>query len=569
MRPKQPGLAATDVDIALSQLHVAGAQTLYFPTFEYETSLESFLDKVVVPCLAIDRNHIAGELFRLFAAHEFDWVRGKWDRDYTAGPVVSSWYLYENRGFIADERVTMLSGQASNSVKRRSLHGQWSSRMAFVLAVTGSAVGLGNIWKFPYVAGQNGGGAFVLVYLACVAIIGMPVMMSEILLGRRGRRNPVATMALLGDEEGKSRNWQWVGGMGIVAGILILSYYSVIGGWTLSYVFKSGMGAFAGASPAEVTAIRDSFTGNWAVLGSFHTLFMGLTIYVVARGVERGLEQAVRFMVPALLLLMLALLGYSINSGYFDEGLAFMFTPDFSKLTWDSVLAAMGQAFFTLSIGMGAVMAYGAYLPEETSITGSSAAVAIADTTIAILAGLVIFPLVFANGLDPADGPGLVFITLPLAFGQMSGGVFFSTIFFILLSFAAWTSSISLMEPAVAWLVEKHRRTRAQAAVMIGLLIWAIGVGTVLSFNVLSEFKFLKGTIFDNLDHLTINIMLPLGGVLITVFAGWVLCRNSTADELGGSGTIYKLWRVLARYVAPIGILFIFLKAVGLLPEFS
>ncbi|MDH3431267.1 MAG: sodium-dependent transporter [Gammaproteobacteria bacterium] len=463
----------------------------------------------------------------------------------------------------------MLSNKAAGPAKRTSLHGHWSSRMAFILAVTGSAVGLGNIWKFPYVAGQNGGGAFVLVYLACVAIIGMPVMMSEILLGRRGRRNPVATMALLGEEEGKSRNWQWVGGMGVLAGILILSYYSVIGGWTLAYVFKSGMGEFFGADATRVTTIRDGFIGSWALLGSFHTVFMGLTVYVVARGVERGLEQAVRFMVPALLLLMLALLGYSINSGHFGAGLEFMFSPDFSKLTWDSVLAAMGQAFFTLSIGMGAVMAYGAYLPEETSITGSATAVAIADTTIAILAGLVIFPLVFANGLDPADGPGLVFVTLPLAFGQMPGGVFFSTLFFILLSFAAWTSAISLMEPAVAWLVEHRNRTRAQAAVIMGLLIWTMGVGTVLSFNVLSEFKFLKGTIFDNLDHLTINIMLPLGGVLITVFAGWVLCRNSTADELGGAGTIYKLWRVLARYVAPIGILFVFLKAVGLLPDLA
>jgi len=463
----------------------------------------------------------------------------------------------------------MLSKQAVDPAKRRSLHGHWSSRMAFILAVTGSAVGLGNIWKFPYVAGQNGGGAFVLVYLACVLIIGMPVMISEILIGRRGRRNPVATMALLGAEEGKSRHWQWVGGMGVLAGILILSFYSVIGGWTLAYVFKSGMGIFTGADAAAVTAVRDNFIGSWKVLGSFHTLFMGLTIYVVARGVERGLEQAVRFMVPALLVLLVVLLGYSISSGHFGDGLAFMFTPDFSKLTWDSVLAAMGQAFFTLSIGMGAVMAYGAYLPEETSILGSTAAVAIADTSIAILAGLVIFPLVFANGLDPADGPGLVFVTLPLAFGQMPGGVIFSTIFFVLLSFAAWTSAISLMEPAVAWLIEHHNRTRAQAAVMIGLLIWAVGVGTVLSFNALSEFKFLRGTIFDNLDHLTINIMLPLGGVLITFFAGWVMCRNSTADELGSAGALYKFWRFLARFVAPIGILFVFLKAVGLLPDLS
>jgi NSS family neurotransmitter:Na+ symporter len=296
---------------------------------------------------------------------------------------------------------------------------------------------------------------------------------------------------------------------------------------------------------------------------------MGLTIFVVARGVERGLEQAVRFMVPALLLLMVVLLGYSIASGHFAEGVAFLFKPDWSKLTWDTVLTAMGQAFFTLSIGMGAVMAYGAYLPEETSIPGSATAVAISDTSIALLAGLVIFPLVFANGMDPADGPGLVFVTLPLAFGQMPGGVFFATLFFVLLTFAAWTSAISLMEPAVAWIVERFNKTRAQAAVAIGLLIWSVGFGTVLSFNVLADFTFWRGTIFDNLDHLTLNIMLPLGGLLIVVFAGWVMCRNSTADELGGSGAVYKLWRFLTRIVAPIGILFVFLKAVGLLPEFS
>jgi NSS family neurotransmitter:Na+ symporter len=246
-----------------------------------------------------------------------------------------------------------------------------------------------------------------------------------------------------------------------------------------------------------------------------------------------------------------------------------MFTPDFDKLTWDSVLAAMGQAFFTLSIGMGAIMAYGAYLPQETSITGASAAVVTADTLIAMLAGLVIFPLVFANGLDPAAGPGLVFETLPLAFGQMTGGVFFATLFFVLLSFAAWTSAIGLIEPAVAWMVERFGRTRAQAAVFVGVLIWAIGLGSVLSFNVLSDVTFYRGTIYNNVDYVTSNIMLPLGGVFIAVFAGWVMCRNSTAEELGGAGVLYKLWRMLARYVAPLAILFVFLKAVGLLPDLS
>ncbi len=455
----------------------------------------------------------------------------------------------------------MLSNQAGDG-KRSSLHGHWSSRMAFVLAVTGSAVGLGNIWKFPYIAGQNGGGAFVLVYLLCVIAIGMPVMMSEILIGRRGRRNPVATMTLLGKEEGSSPKWGWVGGMGVVAGILILSYYSVIAGWTLAYVVKSATGVFAGADAAAVGAQFGAFVGDWRLIGLCHTIFMALTIFVVARGVERGLEQAVRFMVPALLVLMLVLLGYSINSGYFGQGVAFMFTPDFEKLTWGSVLAALGQAFFTLSIGMGAVMAYGAYLPEETSITGASAAVVTADTGIAILAGLAIFPLVFANGLTPADGPGLVFNTLPLAFGQMSGGVFFSTIFFVLLAFAAWTSAIGLMEPAVAWIVERFNKTRAQASVFVGLLIWILGFGSVLSFNVLSDVTFLAGTIFDNVDYLTSNVMLPLGGLLITVFAGWVMCRNSTSDELGSSGSIFKAWRVLARFIAPIGILFVLANAV-------
>lgn len=463
----------------------------------------------------------------------------------------------------------MLKEEAAGKAPRTSLHGHWSSRMAFILAVTGSAVGLGNIWKFPYLAGVNGGGAFVLVYLLCVVGIGMPVMMSEILIGRRGRRNPVATMGLLGEEEGSSRHWRLVGGMGVLAGILILSYYSVIAGWTLAYTWKSAAGTFSGATAELVSATFGGFTENWVSVGISHTLFMAITVFVVARGVERGLEQAVRIMVPALLVLMFVLLGYSINSGHFGTGVAFLFTPDFDALTWDSVLVAMGQAFFTLSIGMGAVMAYGAYLPSETSITGTSAAVVTADTGIALLAGLVIFPLVFANGLNPGEGPGLVFFTLPMAFGQMTGGVFFGTIFFVLLVFAAWTSAIGLMEPAVAWLVETFHRTRAQAAIMVGGLIWVLGFGTVLSFGVLANFKFYKGTIFDNIDHLTSNIMLPLGGVFIAVFAAWLMCRNSTAEELHGAGAMYKVWRFTARFVAPVAILFVFLKAIGVLPDLS
>jgi NSS family neurotransmitter:Na+ symporter len=459
----------------------------------------------------------------------------------------------------------MIGEDAAVKAPRISLHGHWSSRMAFILAVTGSAVGLGNIWKFPYIAGQNGGGAFVLVYLFCVFAIGMPVMMSEILIGRRGRRNPVATMALLGEEEGHSRQWRWLGVMGVLAGILILSYYSVIAGWTLAYVQKSVTGVFVGATATEITRVFDQFTGNWVSVAIAHTVFMAITTLVVARGVERGLEQAVKFMVPALLLLMLALLGYSITSGSFSQGVDFMFRPNFAALTWQGVLAAMGQAFFTLSIGMGAIMAFGAYLPKETSITTASTAVVLADTGIAILAGLVIFPLVFANNLDPGDGPGLVFVTLPLAFGQMGGGVFFATLFFILLAFAAWTSALGLMEPAVAWLVERRNKARVSAAILVGGLIWLLGFATVLSFNELADVTFFRGTAYQNIDYLTSNVMLPLGGLMITVFAAWIMCANSTSEELGGAGTAYRLWRFLARYVAPLSIIVILLQAVGIL----
>jgi len=433
------------------------------------------------------------------------------------------------------------------------------------MAVTGSAVGIGNIWKFPYMAGANGGGAFVLVYLLCVFLIGLPVMMSEILIGRRGRRNPVATMALLGEEEGSTRQWRWVGALGVVAGIFILSYYSVVAGWTMAYALKSVGGEFVGVTTDRIGGIFDAFVGNWVAVATAHTLFMALTTGVIARGVERGLEQAVRFMVPALLALMLILLLYSATAGSFVEAADFLFEPDFAALGWGGVLAALGQAFFSLSIGMGAVMAYGAYLPEETSIPGAAGTVVVADSAIAILAGLIIFPIVFANGLDPAEGPGLVFNTLPVAFGEMPFGVFIGTLFFVLLVFAAWTSALGLMEPAVAWLIENYYHTRTQAAVIVGLTIWAIGFGTVLSFNELAGFQFFRGTIYDNIDYITSNIMLPLGGVFITVFAAWIMCRNSSAEELGGAGTLYRLWRLLARYIAPVAILFVFLQAVGIL----
>ena len=458
------------------------------------------------------------------------------------------------------------------TAKRQSVHGQWSSRWAFILAATGSAVGLGNIWKFPYIAGENGGGAFVLIYLVCICLIGVPIMMAEIMLGRRGRQNPVMTMETLAKEEGVSTHWKLLGLMGVLAGFFILSYYSVIAGWALSYIFTSASGTFVGSSAETVGNIFGGLVSSpWKLL-IWHTLFMVITMLVVARGVRSGLEKAVMWLMPGMFIILILLVGYAIAKGNFAEGFAFLFSPDFSKLEWGTVLTAMGHAFFTLSLGMGAIMIYGSYLPENVSIAKTGFMVAMADTLVALLAGLAIFPIVFANGLDTDSGPGLVFQTLPIAFGQMPGGVFFGTLFFVMLVFAAWSSSISLIEPAVTWLVEKKKMTRGKACVISGIVTWLLGIVTVMSFNKWAfEFTFAgqKKTegLFDMLDILTANIMLPLGGLLIAIFAGWQMAKTSTTDELAmnAADVSYKLWRFLVRYVTPVAVIIIMLKALGLL----
>ncbi len=450
-------------------------------------------------------------------------------------------------------------------VKRTSLHGFWSSRLAFVLAVSGSAVGLGNIWRFPFMVGENGGGAFVLFYILCVFAIGLPIMISEVMVGRRGRRNPIATMRIVGEEEGSHAAWSLVGVMGIIAGFLILSFYSVIGAWTIAYLGHSLAGHFSHLPKEEIHGLFEALQANPLKVVVLHTIFMTLTVIIVGRGVERGLEKLVRFLMPALAFLLGMLLVYSIIAADFARSVEFLFRADFDALTPAGMLMALGQAFFTLSIGMGAIMAYGAYLPEGTSISRTSFAVVVVDTMIALVSGLVIFSIVFAYGLDPAQGPGLVFETLPLAFGIMPWGWLLGPLFFLLLLFAAWTSAIGLLEPAVAWSVESHGRSRRSVAIVIGVLIWALGLLTVFSFNLLADVRIFGGTLFDNIDHLASNVLLPLGGFLITVFAGWTMCKNSSADELGiGTGPAYRTWRFLARWVAPISVLLVFLHAAGI-----
>ena len=354
----------------------------------------------------------------------------------------------------------------------------------FILAAAGSAVGLGNIWRFPYIAGENGGGAFVLVYLVCILLIGVPIMVSETLLGRAGRMSPINTMRDLARRSGAFAGWQMIGWMGVITGVLILSFYGVIAGWAMYYLVEMASGTFIGAS-AEFTATKfDFFTGNAGAVVSWQTLFMLLTAVIAALGVRRGLETTVKYLMPSLYLLLAMLVFWAATeSGHFLEGVLFMFAFKAHQFTIDAVLAAMGHAFFTLSLGMGAIMAYGAYLPKDTSIFGAATTIAILDTVVALLAALVIFPIVFANGLESSAGPGLMFVTLPIAFGQMPGGQFFGTLFFLLVTFAAITSAISLVEPILAWMVEKFEASRPACAMIVGLVIWLFGLGTAFSFN--------------------------------------------------------------------------------------
>ncbi|MEM8843720.1 MAG: sodium-dependent transporter [Pseudomonadota bacterium] len=447
-----------------------------------------------------------------------------------------------------------------------SIHGEWSSRLAFILAAAGSAVGLGNIWKFPYMAGENGGGAFVLIYLLCIALFGLPVMMAEVMLGRRGRQSPINTMSLLSKQEKRHKAWSLVGWSGVTAGVLILSYYSVIAGWSLSYVLESFKGSFQGITEEGAGNLFGQLVSSPAKLILWHTIFMVITMIVVARGVSNGIEKAVRVLMPALAILIFLLIGYSMTQGSFWAGAKFMFTPNFSKISQDVVLDAMGQAFFSLSLGMGAIMIYGSYLSHKASIGKTCFAVAITDTSIALLAGLAIFPIVISYGLQATQGPGLIFNTLPLAFGQMPGGLIFGSIFFVLLVFAAWTSSISLIEPAVAWLVENKGRSRKSASIICGCVTWIIGLGTVFSFNYWQDYKIFDKTFFGVLDYLTSNIMLPIGGVLMAIFVGWMMRESSVRDEMAMVNSGYfKLWRFLVRFVTPIGVFVILLKVSGAL----
>jgi NSS family neurotransmitter:Na+ symporter len=441
----------------------------------------------------------------------------------------------------------------------------WATRWTFILAATGSAVGLGNIWKFPYIAGENGGGAFVLVYLVCIALIGVPIMIAEVMLGRRGRMSPVNTMLHLARESKVSRWWSCIGWSGMLAGVFILSFYSVIAGWALHYISLSLDGSLHNITAEDSGTVFSALLANTGALVTWHTVFMVMTLGIVVAGVVKGLGRAITIMMPLLFALLILMLIYSASVGDFAAGWNFLFAFDSSNLEWNSILVALGHAFFTLSLGMGAIMAYGAYIPEsDASIGRTVVTVAILDTVVALVAGLVIFPIVFASpAIEPSAGPGLLFVSLPIAFGAMEGGEFFSVVFFALITLAALSSAISIIEPIVAWLVESKAYTRAKVVLCLGAIVWLVGLGTVFSFNHWADITLFGMTFFDTLDFLTANIMLPLGGLLIAVFVGWRINRSVILEELGPVDRgAYKYWLRILRYVSPVLVAIVFVMAI-------
>ena len=450
----------------------------------------------------------------------------------------------------------------------------WGSKVGFILAAAGSAIGLGNIWKFPYIAGENGGASFIIVYLICICIIGLPVLIAEILIGRTAQRDPVGAFYKLSN----SKLWASVGGMGVVGGFLILSFYAVIAGIAVGYIIESILGNFDGFT--ESTSASDHFNmlvGNiYWILGYF-TFFMILTMLIVYAGIQKGIERGSKIMMPILLLLLIILMIRGITLDGASAGLDFLWNPDWSKIDAKSVLIALGHAFFTLSLGMGAMLTYGSYMSKKDSVPSSALQIVVLDTVIALIAGVAIFTSVFAVGLDPAAGPGLIFHTLPSVFVKMPGGYIFSILFFVLLTIAALTSSISLLQVVVSYFVDERKWSRHSAVTVLTGFIFLLGVPSALSYNVLSDFKIFGLNFFDLVDFTASNIILPLGGMLIAIFVGWIwgfdkvlINLKEGAEKLFDEKPwVITFWKIFLKFFAPILIFIVLLQSMGILDKIT
>lgn len=444
---------------------------------------------------------------------------------------------------------------------------EWSSGWMFLLAAVGSAVGLANIWRFPYIVGANGGGAFVLIYVASMLLIAIPLLIAEVVLGRRGGADPISTMVGLAEESGASPRWRVFGWLSLFTTLVILSFYSVIAGWALAYIPKMALGL----TELDVDQIGSEYaalTASPLQMSLWHGVFMIFTVAVIARGLHQGIETAVKVLMPALFLILIGLVGYASVKGDFAAAVNFLFRPDFDKISFEVMLVAVGSAFFSASVGVGAMMTYGAYLPQSVSIWWVAAGTAVIDLAVALCAGLATFPIVFAHGLETDGGPGMVFVTLPVAFSQMQGGPVIGLLFFALLFAASLTSAFSLLEPTVLWLKTQLGFRRTKAAWAVGVGVWVAGLASVFSFNIwkdvhlLSAFsRFESSTVFDLLDVLVTNLLLPSGALLIALFVGWKVGRGTLEQELtaNGSPAAFQSWYLLVRIVVPIALAAIFL----------
>ncbi len=451
---------------------------------------------------------------------------------------------------------------------------EWSTHTGFILAAIGSAVGLGNVWKFAYVAGEGGGGAFILIYLASVFLVVVPVLVAELMVGRHGHKDPVDAARAVRKEAGAGPVWETIGWLGIIAPFIILSFYCVVAGWTLDYLVMTASGQFRGLDSAGVSAVFGSVLQDPGRLIMWQTVVLAITAVIVMGGIQNGIERAVTFLMPPLFLILIALVIYGVSLGGFGEAVAFMFVPDFSQVDGEVLVRALGQAFFSLSVGAGMMLAYASYLPNSVSIPRAALTIGVADTAVAIVAGLAIFPIVFSYGLSPAEGPELVFVSLPNAFANLPFGTVFGCAFFLLLAFAAVTSSISMLEPPVSFVLQRSRLNRRQAVVLVSAMAWVFGCLALLSFNLLADVRplgllpgFEDKSIFDSMDHLTSNLMMPISGILLTLFTGWVINAKIRNGEFGGAGLGLRVWLFLARFVAPAAI-FVILVNGFILPVF-
>jgi len=441
-------------------------------------------------------------------------------------------------------------------------HEAWSSRAAFLMASVGAAVGLGNIWRFPYIAGENGGGGFVLLYIGFVFLLGLPIMIGEMMIGHRGQQSAVGSMNLLVKRGNRSPFWKIIGWLSILIPLVGLSYYSVVAAWALDYLSLAVSGSLAAFTADTAQSNFELQIGQPIRQSLLHVAFIGMTVIVVARGLHGGIEIIAKVMIPGLFGLLLLLVGYNLFQADFAQAFDFLFRPDFSKLDTRAVLMALGQALFSLAIGVGVLMTYSAYLPKQLSLPASAAIICIGDTFVALLAGLAIFPIVFQYGLSPSEGPGLIFVTLPVAFAQMPGGMIVATLFFLLLFFAAYTTAVGMLEPMVSWLVERHKFRRSTMAILAGLLTWLLGIASVLSFSTLREvypldfITALQGkTFFDVVDFTIANILLPINALLLALFAGWSIDKVVVSQELGITGGPWLLyWRFAVRYLVPVAL---------------